>query len=44
MREELGFWVTVGIVAVVTIALFKLAAASKLGEAIPALGTLGAFV
>lgn len=44
MREELGFWLAVGLVAIASVALFKLASASKLGEAIPALGQLGAFI
>jgi len=43
MREELGFWFTVMIAAVVGIAFFKIIAA-KLGNTIPGLAQLAQFV
>ncbi len=43
MREEAGFWVTVGLVAVVAVVLFKIAAL-RVGDKFPALAELGAFV
>lgn len=43
MREELGFWLAVMLVAVVGVALFKLVAA-KVGDRVPGLAELGAFV
>lgn len=43
MPEELVFWATVGLVAVVALAFFKLAAV-HLGRQIPALADLAAFV
>jgi hypothetical protein len=35
MREELSFWGTVAIVAVVAVVVFKLAMASRLGDFVP---------
>ncbi len=43
MRDEVGFWVTVAIVAVVAVVLFKLAAL-RLGDKVPGLQELGAFI
>ncbi len=43
MREELGFWITVMIAAVVGVALFKILAA-KVGTSIPGLAQLAQFV
>jgi hypothetical protein len=43
MREEAGFWVTVGLVAVVAVVLFKIAAL-RFGDKVPGLGELGAFI
>lgn len=44
MREELGFWVSVAVVAVVGVAFFKLLGASKVGEHVPAIRQLAAFI
>ena len=41
---ELGFWVAVGLAAVAGVALFKLAASTQLGEMVPGLRDLGAFI
>jgi UPF0716 family protein affecting phage T7 exclusion len=35
MREELGFWLTVAIVAIVAVVGFKVVAATRLGDVIP---------
>lgn len=43
MPEEIGFWVAVGVVAVVAVALFKLAA-GKVGDKFPAMADLAAFI
>ena len=43
MTESLSFWTSVGLVAVVAVALFKLLAV-KLGGSVPALADLAAFV
>jgi hypothetical protein len=44
MKEELGFWLAVMLVSVAGVALFKLGAASSLGDRIPAYRDLAAFV
>ena len=44
LREELSFWIAVGLVAVASVALFKIAAASKAGESIPGLRELAEIV
>jgi hypothetical protein len=44
MKEELGFWLAVMLVAVAGVALFKLSAASKLGERVPGRRDLATFV
>lgn len=43
MREELGFWLAVMLVAVVGVGLFKLVAA-RFGDQVPGLAELGAFI
>ena len=43
MTEELSFWAAVGLVAIVAVAFFKLAAA-KFGGRLPALADLASFV
>lgn len=43
MREELGFWLTVMLVAVAGVALFKILAA-HVGDRVPGLAELGAFI
>lgn len=43
MTEELAFWMSVGLVAIVAVAFFKLAAA-KFGGSVPALADLAAFI
>lgn len=43
MTEDLSFWAAVGLVAIVAVAFFKLAAA-KLGGRVPALADLASFV
>lgn len=43
MPEEIGFWLAVGVVAVVAVALFKLLA-GKVGDKVPALADLAAFI
>lgn len=43
MREEAGFWVTVALVAVVAVVLFKIVALHA-GDRIPGLSQLGAFI
>ncbi len=43
MREEAGFWLTVALVAVVGVVLFKIAAL-RVGDRFPALAELGAFI
>lgn len=35
MRQELGFWVAVGLVAVVAVSLFKVGAGTRLGDLVP---------
>lgn len=35
MREEAGFWLTVALVAIVAVVVFKLVAASRFGEIVP---------
>jgi hypothetical protein len=44
VKEELGYWLAVGIAAIVALALFKLLAATKAGDVVPALRDLAAFV
>ena len=44
MREELGFWLAVACVSVAAVALFKLLAASKVGEKVPGAQALAAFI
>jgi type IV secretory pathway component VirB8 len=44
VRDEIGFWLAVAFVAVAAVALFKLAAASPLGEKVPGVRSLAAFV
>ncbi len=43
MREEVSFWVAVGLIAVASVVLFKLMAA-KVGDRWPALAEVGAFI
>lgn len=43
MAEEIGFWVAVGVVAIVAVALFKLTAA-KVGDKVPGMADLAAFI
>lgn len=43
MREELGFWLTVMIAAVIGVALFKIIGA-KVGDKVPGIGELAAFL
>ncbi len=43
MPEEIGFWLAVGVVAVVAVALFKLVA-GKVGGQFPAMADLAAFI
>lgn len=43
MGQELGFWLAVMLVAVAGVALFKIAGA-RLGDHVPALGQLAAFI
>jgi hypothetical protein len=43
MKEELGFWAAVGLVAVVAVVVFKLVA-GRLGDKVPALGQLADFI
>ena len=43
MHREIGFWVSVGLVAVVAVALFKLLGA-KVGEMFPPLSALANFI
>ena len=43
MREELSFWLAVGLVAVASVAIFKVLAAHA-GDRFPALRDLGAFI
>jgi hypothetical protein len=40
---ELGFWLAVALVAIASVALFKIAGA-KFGDHVPALGQLAAFI
>lgn len=42
--REARFWASVALVAVASVALFKLFAASKVGEMFPALRELAAFI
>lgn len=41
---ELGFWLAVGCAAVAAVALFKLLATTKVGEAVPGIRDLAAFI
>lgn len=43
MKEELGFWLAVALVAVAGVAIFKLVGA-RVGESVPAIGQLAAFI
>lgn len=43
MKEELGFWLAVGLVAVASVAIFKLVG-TKVGDQVPAVGQLAAFI
>ncbi len=43
MPEEIGFWLAVGVVAIVALALFKLIA-GKVGDKFPAMAELAAFL
>lgn len=40
--HEFGFWLAVGLVAIVALVLFKLLAASAVGQAFPAVAKLAA--
>lgn len=42
-KEDVGFWLAVGLVAIAAVALFKLLGAYA-GGAVPALGDLAAFI
>lgn len=42
--DELKFWAAVGMVAVASVALFKLISLSKAGEKVPALRQLADFI
>lgn len=43
LPEEVTFWIGVGVVAIVAVALFKVLA-GKLGDKFPALADLAAFI
>lgn len=42
LRDELGFWLAVGLVAIASVVTFKLVASTKVGEAVPGLRKLAA--
>jgi hypothetical protein len=44
LRDELGFWCAVALVAIAGVALFKIGAATKAGDAIPGYRQLAAFI
>lgn len=44
MKAELAYWLTVALVAIAAVALFKLAAASPVGRAVPGMTKLAAFI
>lgn len=44
VTAELGFWLAVALVAVAGVASFKLLATTKVGESVPGLRQLAAFV
>lgn len=44
MKEEIGFWLAVALVAIAGVAGFKLLAITQVGDAVPGLRKLAAFV
>jgi hypothetical protein len=44
LRAELGFWLCVGLVAIVSIAIFKVLAAGPLGQLVPSVTKVAALV
>lgn len=44
MSLEIGYWLTVALVAIVAVIAFKLLAGSAVGQKIPGLTELGAFL
>lgn len=44
MALELGYWLTIALVAIAAVIAFKLLAGSAVGDAVPGLRELGAFI
>lgn len=44
MREEIGFWVAVGLVAVAAVAIFKLGSQTEIGQKVPGYEPLAKFI
>lgn len=44
MGLEIGYWLTIAIVAIVAVVMFKLLAATSVGQRIPGLTELGSFI
>lgn len=44
MKAEAAYWLTVALVAIASVILFKLAAASEIGDKVPGVRKLAAFI
>lgn len=44
MTLEIGYWLTVALVAIVAVIAFKLLAGSSVGQKVPGLTELGSFI